>query len=262
MTAKTQLRLRTVALPAEHGSWGLTLEPILLGLLVAPSWGGAALAVGAFGAFLVRWPLKVVQLSRRQKRRDRQGLALRFVVLYALAAALGFGASIVLAGWRPLLPLVLALPFGAIFFAYDAQNQSRSWQAELAGPIAFSAVASSIALAGGWFLAPALALWAVLVARAVASILYVRARIRLDRGRPHQPALAIAAHLGALLAIIALVMLDLIHVLVVGVFVLLLARALWGLSHYRRSVPIKVIGYTELGWGLLTVLVVAVGTWL
>jgi hypothetical protein len=30
-------RLRSVALPSEHGGWGLTLEPAVLGLLVAPS---------------------------------------------------------------------------------------------------------------------------------------------------------------------------------------------------------------------------------
>ncbi len=261
-TARKQTALRTVALPAEHGSWGLTLEPILLGLLVAPSWGGVALTVGAFAAFLLRWPLKVAWTSRRQRRRERMRLALRFVALYGFLAAAGFGAALALAGWRPLWPLLLASPFGILFFAYDAQNQSRSWQAELAGPIAFSAVATGIALAGSWPFLPALGLWGVLVARAVPSILYVRARLRLDRGRPHRPALAIGAHLAALLAFVGLASLNLIHVMVAGVFVLLLLRAVWGLSRWRRPVPIKVIGFTELGWGLLTVLAVAVGTWL
>ncbi|MDX2007394.1 MAG: hypothetical protein SFU83_19325 [Meiothermus sp.] len=32
----TKVPLRSVALPNEHGGWGFTLEPILLGLLVAP----------------------------------------------------------------------------------------------------------------------------------------------------------------------------------------------------------------------------------
>lgn len=149
MATAASPRLRSIALPAEHGSWGLTLEPILLGLLVAPSWGGVGLAIGAFGLFLLRWPLKVAQTSRKQKRYARMRMALRFAGIYALLAAGGLLLGVWQAGWRPLLPLLPALPFGLIFFLYDTQNRSRSWQAELAGPVAFAATATSIALAGG-----------------------------------------------------------------------------------------------------------------
>lgn len=259
MATTTPQRLRTIALPAEHGSWGLSLEPILLGLLVAPSWGGLGLAVGAFGLFLLRWPLKIARASRKQERQARMTIALRFAAGYVLLASGGFLISLLQAGWRPLLPLLAALPFGLIFFLYDAQNRSRSWQAELAGPIAFAATAAAIALAGGWTAAPVLALWAVLVARAVPSILYVRARLRLDRGKPHRPAVVAGAHLAALAVVGGLIRLDLLPLLTAGVFGLLLLRAVWGLSHFRRPVPVKVIGFSELGWGLLTVLVVAVG---
>ena len=252
-------RLRSIALPAEHGSWGLTLEPILLGLLVAPSWGGVGLAIGAFGLFLLRWPLKVAQTSRKQKRYARMRMALRFAGIYALLAAGGLLLGVWQAGWRPLLPLLPALPFGLIFFLYDTQNRSRSWQAELAGPVAFAATATSIALAGGWAAAPALALWAVLVARAVPSVLYVRARLRLDRGKPYRPALVLGAHLMALVVVGGLIWLALLPLLTFGVFGLLLGRAIGGLSRHRRPVPVKIIGLTELGWGLLTVLVVAWG---
>jgi hypothetical protein len=59
---------RSVAIPSEHGGWGLTLEPVLLGLLIAPSVGGLALGIAAFGAFLVRTPLKLVFVDRRHPR--------------------------------------------------------------------------------------------------------------------------------------------------------------------------------------------------
>ena len=49
-----------MALPAEHGGWGLTLEPGLLGLLMAPSAAGVCVALAALVAFLARTPLKVV----------------------------------------------------------------------------------------------------------------------------------------------------------------------------------------------------------
>lgn len=250
-------KLRTIALPPEHGSWGLTIEPILLGLLIAPSWAGAGLALGAFGAFLLRWPAKVAQMSRRQNRHTRMVIALRFASLYALITLAGFGLGLWQAGWSPLVPLLPALPFGLIFFFYDTHNQSRSWQAEFAGPVTFSAMAASIALAGGVTLPLAMALWAVLVARAVPSVLYVRARLRLDQHKSHQPLTVFVSHGVAVLSIAALSWMSLLPWLSVGVMVLLFGRALVGLSRYRRSVPVKVIGFTELGWGLLNVAVAA-----
>ena len=57
--------LRTVAVPDEHGGWGLTLVPVLLGLLVAPSGAGVALAATAFLAFLVRTPLRLVLVTAK-----------------------------------------------------------------------------------------------------------------------------------------------------------------------------------------------------
>ena len=48
---------KSVALPAEKGSWSLVSEPILLRLLAAPSWAGATLAEGAFATFLCNRPL-------------------------------------------------------------------------------------------------------------------------------------------------------------------------------------------------------------
>lgn len=258
-TGASAPRLRTLTLPAEHGSWGLTLEPILLGLLVAPSWAGAALALGAFATFLLRVPLRAAQAAQRQGRRERLNLALRVAALYGLVAAAGLFIAIILAGWRPLLPLIFAVPFGIVFFIQDSQNQSRSWQAELAGPIGFAAIASSIALMGGQPLGPALALWAVLVARAITSVLFVRTRLRLDRNRPYQAGWTIAAHGAALLAIGLLVYFDFLPLLVVGVFALLLVRTVWGLSRFRRAASIQTLGFLEVGWGLVTVLSVAVG---
>src|SRR6478736_3133505 len=73
---------RAVVIPSEHGGWGLTAEPALLGLLVAPSIAGGALAVAAFLAFLLRTPLKVVLVDRRRHRElERDRLARRVVVL-------------------------------------------------------------------------------------------------------------------------------------------------------------------------------------
>ena len=46
------ISLRSVALPVEHGGWGMLGEPLLLGLFIAPSWAGLGVALGALGGFL------------------------------------------------------------------------------------------------------------------------------------------------------------------------------------------------------------------
>src|ERR1044071_4882431 len=51
--------LRPLALPAEHGGWGFLFEPMLLGILVAPSWNGALVGTATLFAFLARHPLKL-----------------------------------------------------------------------------------------------------------------------------------------------------------------------------------------------------------
>ena len=121
----------------------------------------------------------------------------------------------------------MAAPFGAVYLYYDLTKPGRTLQAELTGPLALAFVASSIAVMDGWLLLNALALWAALSLRAVPSVLYVRARIRLDRGRAPNTVWPIVAHALALLTVGALIWIELLPALaVVPYIVLLVARRL------------------------------------
>ena len=66
--------LRSVAMPAEHGGWGLTLEPGLLGVLVAPSAAGLLLAVAALLVFLARTPVRHLMVAWRHVRSGRSAM--------------------------------------------------------------------------------------------------------------------------------------------------------------------------------------------
>jgi hypothetical protein len=256
------IRLRPIALPAEHGSWGLVIEPIVLGLLVAPSVAGLCLGAGAFATFLTRRPLKVALTQGKRDHSGRGRIALAFAMLYGAIALIGFTATVVLEGFRPLSPLVLVSPLVGVFLLYDLRNQSRTWQAELAGAGVFAVLTASIAMAAHWAAAPALALTAVLLARNVASVLYVRNRVRLDRGRPHDRGLVLAIHAAALLGIGSLVAGALLPWPALIPFIVLLARALEGLSARRRPATMRAIGFTEMAYGILTVLAVVIGHWI
>jgi len=79
---------RAVAVPAEHGGWGLTLEPVLLGMIVAPSGAGVALGCAALVAFVCRTPFKVAAVDRRRGRQlHRTVVAERFAAIELLTLA-------------------------------------------------------------------------------------------------------------------------------------------------------------------------------
>jgi len=261
MSGKRSRHLRALALPPEHGSWGLVLEPIVLGLLVAPSLPGACIGIGAFAAFLARRPLKVGLADRASGRADRAGAAVGFLLLYGAVASTGTAAALALTGPTPLLPLAATSPLLLLFVAHDLGNRGRSWQAELAGTVAFAAVAAGIALAAGHDPWHAGALTAVLVARAVPSVLYVRSRLRLDRGRPYHLALPLGAHVAALATVLAMSRAAILPWLAAPAFILLLARATLGLSPLRPRASIRTLGFTELALGVITIACVTIGHW-
>ncbi len=257
---QTAKAIRSVALPSEHGGWMFLLEPLLLGLAVAGSWPGVALAVAALGAFLLHQPVKVaVKDYLKGKRPLRTVWAERFIGLYGLVAVVAF-ALVLRSGERAfLLPLLLALPLMLAQLLYDARNQSRALMPELAGALALGALAPAIALLDGWPLARAWPLWLLVGSRALPAILYVRARLKLDHGKPAQPSLAVAAHVAALVGVAALAPLGHAPWLAVAALLVLLARAAVGLSRYRRPCRPAVLGLEEIGYGLLTVALMAVG---
>lgn len=255
------VRLRSVALPVEHGGWGLTLEPLVLGMILAPTLAGLFLSVATLGAFLARHPLKVLAGDRRRGRRfPRTPVAERFAALYAAVAATGLLLVVVTAdGYSFLLPLLLAAPLASVQLFYDARGDSRALWPELSGATALAGVATSIALAGGWPVAPAYGLWAVLVARAVPSILYVRVRLNRLHGRRASSAPVIAEHAAASAAVAVLAWAKVVPFLAAAALAVLLLRAVHGLAERGPRVAAKRIGVREIVYGALTVALVAAG---
>src|SRR5205809_313033 len=126
------VRIKSIALPAEYGGWGLLLEPIVLGLLLTPSVSGFYLALSAGGFFLARHPLTLVVLNGRRKS-PRTSLAKQFAALYIIVGVASLAAAIVFAQHSFALPLVLAAPFAMVQIAHDWTGRRRVLLSELAG---------------------------------------------------------------------------------------------------------------------------------
>lgn len=250
-----QVRLRPIALPTEHGGWGMLGAPILTGLLLAPSWAGLCLGLAGGAAFLTRQPFRLALMDlRKGKRYPRTAWAIRFSALYAVLGLIALGGAIALAKAPFWIPLLIAVALGLTQFGYDIQSKGRSFVPEACGAAAMSLLATGIVQSSGyspvraWLPALALAL------QAATAISYAAARVRLARNvqAPRWPIWL--GHAIALSAALAVSMAGWMHWPVVVVFLVLTMRASWGLSAYRKNVRASTVGLQEVGYALLTVL--------
>ena len=253
------MRLRTIALPVEHGAWGFLLEPALLGLLVAWSAAGAVLVMAGLAAILLQTPLSLALGDVRRRRvSPRTRLAWRFVALYGTILLGAVAVAVALAGTPTILvPALVAAPLALAQLWFDAHGRARECAPEMLGALAMGSLAACIAVAAGWGVIAALGLWALLAARTVPTIVYVRARLRLERGRTVDPTPVWAVHLLALVFVAVAAALTDLAWFVLLPYAALAGRAALGVSRSRVSVSAKVIGFRELGFGIALVVFLA-----
>jgi len=255
----TNVRLRSVALPVEHGGWGLLFEPILLGLLLAPSLAGLFVSASAAAAFLARHPFKLAMTDWHRKRAMRRTvLAKRFAIVYASLSIVSLALALRTSGEEFLLPLVFAAPIAIVQLSYDSVGKSRALVAELSGSLSTGALATAIAICGGWPRPLAAVLWVLIAARSVPTILYLRARLRLLRHKPASTRITILAHLLAVVVTLVLVWEQVAPWLALLAIVILLIRACAGLRSVMPITPQR-LGVRELLFGVFTVVAVAIG---
>ncbi len=254
----TRSALRAVAVPTEHGGWGLTLEPIALGLLIAPSTAGLLLGLAALLGFLVRTPLKFVLVDRRRHRHlERTRTAEHVAMVEVLVIAALVTGAVLNAGAAFWWPALVAAPLIVTGFVYDARSRSRRLIPELAGSIGIAAIAAMILLADGATAALSGAIWLVLAARCATSIPFVRDEI----ARLHDRAPAGGAWLiGDLSAIVLAVGAALLEPEVLaGSLTVLGIVAFQRLPLARHASRAAMVGAQQIVLGLTLVLVTALG---
>jgi hypothetical protein len=250
--------VRAVALPSEHGGWGLTLEPVLLGLLIAWSWAGLLIGLAAFTAFVVRTPLKLVAVDVHRRRwLARTTLAAQIAAAESVVAgALVTGATALAgAGWW--VAAAAAMPLVAVEAAYEARSRGRRLVPELCGAIGVAGVAAAIVVAAGEPVRLAAAAWLVLAARSIGAIPFVRAQIVRARRGTVETRASDVAQVAALAVGAGAVWADQRTLLGVAVLAAMLAAQAWW---SRRQPPaVKVIGLRQMALGLALVAATAAG---
>ena len=252
----TRSTLRSVAVPTEHGGWGLTLEPAVLGLLVAPSVAGICLAAGAITAFVLRTPLKIVLVDRRRARRlPRTRVAERIAAVEAVILGTLVAAAMATASEPFWMPAAIALPLVALELWFDMRSRSRRLVPELAGAIGISAVVAMIVLADGAGGRLAAALWLVLAGRVATSVPWVRAQIERFHGHAASAAALAIADVTAIVFVSAAVLLD--EAVVIGAVAVLLVVAVQRVVATRPAARPKVLGVMESVLGIVVVVATA-----
>lgn len=248
------VRLRDVAIPSEHGGWSLTLEPVLLGLMVAPSGAGVVLGACALVAFLARTPLKLAAGDRWRKRRlDRTPMAERAALAYLGLLVFLFGVALLIADASFWQPLVMAAPLIAVEIWFDVRSRSRRLLPELAGTVGIGSVAAAVILAGAGGWPVALGAWVVVAARSVGTIPFVRLQLRRRKSQPHRIGASDLAQASSMLLAVGGALLDWVPWVAVLAVTALAAVQAW-LS--RIAVPrTEVIGAQQVVLGLAVVLV-------
>lgn len=249
--------LKAVALPVEHGGYGILLEAVLVGLGLAPTAAGVFYAFAFLAAFFMAQPAKVL-LSEKVPLRvsSRRKAAILMLAVYGLPGAVFFllGLNGTSASIFPALYVLL------LFAAYQMLallgRKNREFLTTVTGSMLLSAAAVFILLAGGSPLVKAVSVWILLGARAISAISYVRFRLRAARGDESGLRTAWTVHGVSGLIILALVLLKAIPVLAAAGYFLIAARNAYVAAAARAAVKPQVIGFQQFRLSLFNALLI------
>lgn len=245
--------LASVAIPSEHGGWAFTLEPVLLGLLVAFSWRGTMVGLLALLAFLLRTPLKTALVDRRRRRRlPRTVLAEQVAAVEVVILVVVLGGLLASEDRRFIVPLLAAVPLVAVEFWYDIRSRSRRLVPELAGTVGIGSVAAAVALIGGASASVAAGLWLVIAVRSVAAVIFVRMQLRRAKLQPFTRKTADAGQALAVLVVSAGAFAGLVPWVGWGAIIVLAIVHTWLIRRPPPSIP--VVGAQQVVLGLFVVL--------
>ncbi len=256
---RSQVMLRHVAVPNEHGSWVFLFCPLLIGLFAGGQFhSGSFLLVGAsLAAFMLRQPITIL-IKILSKRRPRTELpaALMWIAIYGVIT-LGFLTGLLVMGYSPLL--FLAVPAVPVFawhlWLVSRRSERRKPIVEIAGSGVLALVAPAAYWVGaghyeytGWLL------WGLVWLQAAVSIYYAYLRLeqRVWKSKPvavqcwQSGRTVVLSSAGAFVLVCLLAILKIVPLLLPLAFVVQLAEAVWGTFHPAVKAKPTSIGVRQL----------------
>ncbi len=251
----TGFKIKAAAYPKEHGSYGFTIEPLTLALIVGYSPAGLYLALGTFLAFLAHQPMRLLLAP---KGSDKTFAAIFFTV-YGTTALLLFYGFLSFVSVQTMLPFASGLALMFFYLWMEYKQLHRKLFIEILAPAAISLITVSILLADGWNLLSAFGVFFLLSARFIPTAFYVHYRLQLAKRLPADKGSVILSSGIAFIIIAWLSSMGIIPILgLIGVLVLTV-RAWWGISDRSRPLTVKQLGMREFMYGIVLILLASLG---
>jgi len=255
----SQLLLRHVAVPNEHGSWVFLFSPLLIGLFPGEKFhSGSLLLIGAaLAAFMLRQPITIlVKIISKRRPRSELPAALTWIAVYGLIAV-GFLSGLIAMGYTPILFLAVpALPvFAWHLWLVSQRSERRQPVVEIAGSGVLALVAPAAYWVGtghydpiGWLL------WGLAWLQAGVSIYYAYLRLQQrvwkeipDLSQRWQAGRTIVfGAAGALILVGLFAIFKIVPTWLPLAFLVQFAEAIWGTFHPAVKAKPTHIGVRQL----------------
>ena len=249
------IKIKSIALPREHGSWAYVLEPILLSLLIAFSIDGLFLGIGSLFMFLSHQPVKVFFAERGIIRQA----AAYFVLGYGMTGALFVTFFLLNSNVTAALPFLIAVSLMTLYLILELMGYGKEFYIRFLAPFSISLIAMSMVMTGGWNWEKAVMVPIIVNLRFIPTAYYIRARLRQSGNASFVRMITLAVHVLSVLTAAFIVYLSKLPVLVSAGVLILFVRAFYGLYFDRKKVIPKHIGIKEFVFGLMYIAFVAAG---
>jgi hypothetical protein len=249
-------KIRHIALPEEHGSWGFVLEPLVLALVIGYSQQGLFLASASFLLFLAHQPIRIILNKKKilSLRKKAGGVLL----IYLTLAVLLFGLVYQSAVHYLLYPFLLAFLLMGGFLLFELSGKARKITSEIIATVSIGFIAVSIVLLSGWSEVKGWAFFILLLNRAVPTVLFIHERIKVVRQQKMNKWIPVTVALIGFATALYLAMQSLIPQLALLGIVILIARIIIGFTEPLLKLTLKQAGILEFIYGILFVIISAV----
>lgn len=252
-----RFHLKQIAFPREHGSWGYTLEPLALALLVAFSVNGLLLAFVTFLIFLAHQPVRII-FNKKLNNKFRTK-AFPIFLLYAISAMVLLFMVLIELSFYQLLPFFISVIIMSGYLLLELNNVKRNIVTELLAAVSVGLIATNVVLIIGWNWAYAAAFWTVILSRAIPTTFYVRSKLQIAKKQPPQELSVFVSSFASLLIVSILSYFLYLPLLSIAAVLMLIGRAYIGIYKSAGKVNVKKLGIMEFVYGIVFVLLVAVG---
>lgn len=255
-------RIKQVAFPREHGSWGFVLEPLTLALLVAFTTDGFLIALSTFFIFLAHQPIRVLLNKKKNKRSVVKKTAFIVLLFYLAISSVLLLYVISKEALFVFIPFVIAIVVMTIYLVLELLQLNRNLFTELFAPVAITFIAASIVLSADWELNKVFVFWLLLLSRSIPTTFYLHEKIKMLKKVTVNKFLTNFSGILFLAAISFFAAKRLLPYLSILAVLILVVRAFIGLSRNDKKISIRRIGILEFIYGGVFVIINAIGYFL